>query len=159
MWLVIVGTGGWGVCFRWIGRISVEQDRLTEQLREQGRRIERISKIERDLIKEAHPQVGQIKSGIDEMIATVKENAGENIIAVRESAARADPAAEGEKRGGSPPPSSAAFRFGFITRGIRRPRARSGSNRTSTRSNRAGKLAADVLGTRSEPSGPATGVG
>ena len=45
-----------------------------DQLREQGKRIETLSKIEHDLIKEVHPQVGEIKDGMDEMIAAVKEN-------------------------------------------------------------------------------------
>jgi uncharacterized protein YdeI (YjbR/CyaY-like superfamily) len=47
-----------------------------DQLREQGKRIEKLSKIEHDLIKEVHPQVGEIKEGMAEMIAVVKENSG-----------------------------------------------------------------------------------
>jgi hypothetical protein len=46
-----------------------------DQLREQGKRIEKLSRIEHDLIKEVHPQVNEIKEGMDEMIAVVKENA------------------------------------------------------------------------------------
>jgi hypothetical protein len=45
-----------------------------DQLREQGKRIEKFSRIEHDLIKEVHPQVGEIKEGMDEVIAAVKEN-------------------------------------------------------------------------------------
>jgi uncharacterized protein YdeI (YjbR/CyaY-like superfamily) len=45
-----------------------------DQLREQGKRIEKLSTIEHDLIKEVHPQVNEIKEGMDEMIAVVKEN-------------------------------------------------------------------------------------
>jgi hypothetical protein len=41
---------------------------------EQGKRIEKLSRIEHDLIKEVHPQVGEIKEGMEEMIAAVKEN-------------------------------------------------------------------------------------
>jgi hypothetical protein len=73
-WMTSVGTVCWGVCFWWMGRISANQNRLIDQLREQGRRIEKLSKIEHDLIKEVHPQVGEIKEGMDEMIAAVKEN-------------------------------------------------------------------------------------
>jgi uncharacterized protein YdeI (YjbR/CyaY-like superfamily) len=45
-----------------------------DQLRDQGKRIEKLSRIEHDLIKEVHPQVNEIKEGMDEMIAVVKEN-------------------------------------------------------------------------------------
>ena len=45
---------------------------------EQGKRIEKLSRIEHDLIKEVHPQVNEIKEGMEEMIAVVKENAENN---------------------------------------------------------------------------------
>jgi len=47
---------------------------MIEQIREQGRRIEKLSKAEHDLIRDVHPQVGEIRNGIDEVIAAVKEN-------------------------------------------------------------------------------------
>jgi hypothetical protein len=59
-------------------RISSKQNILLDQLREQGRRIEKLSKIEHDLIKEVHPQVGEIKEGMEAMIAVVKENLEHN---------------------------------------------------------------------------------
>jgi hypothetical protein len=37
-----------------------------------------LSKLEHDLIKEVHPQVGEIKEGMDTMVAAVKENAENN---------------------------------------------------------------------------------
>jgi hypothetical protein len=55
-------------------RISTKQNALLDQLRTQGKRIEKLSKIEHDLIKEVHPQVGEIKEGMDAMVAAVKEN-------------------------------------------------------------------------------------
>jgi hypothetical protein len=55
-------------------RLSVKQNALLDQLREQGKRIEKLSKIEHDLIKEVHPQVNEIKEGMDEMRAVAKEN-------------------------------------------------------------------------------------
>ena len=73
-WMTLAGTVCWGVCFWWMRRISIKQNFLLDQLREQGRRIEKLSKIEHDLIKEVHPQVLEIKEGMDEMIAVVKEN-------------------------------------------------------------------------------------
>ena len=73
-WMTLVGTICWGVCFWWMYRLSSKQNVLLAQLREQGKRIEKLSKIEHDLIKEVHPQVNEIKEGMVEMIAVVKEN-------------------------------------------------------------------------------------
>src|SRR5471032_232082 len=73
-WMTVVGTICWGVCFWWMHRLSTNQNALLEQLRDQGKRIEKLSKIEHDLIKEVHPQVSEIKVGMDEVIAAVKEN-------------------------------------------------------------------------------------
>ena len=77
-WMTLAGTICWGVCFWWMRRLSIKQNALLDQLREQGKRIEKLSRIEHDLIKEVHPQVGEIKDGMEEMIAVVKENAGNN---------------------------------------------------------------------------------
>lgn len=76
-WMTIVGTVCWGVCFWWMRLISQKQNILLEQLREQGKRIEKLSKIEHDLIKEVHPQVSEIKVGMEEIIAVVRENSGD----------------------------------------------------------------------------------
>ena len=73
-WMTLAGTVCWGVCFLWMHRISLKQNALLQQLREQGQRIEKLSRIEHDLIKEVHPQVNEIKEGMVEMIAVVKEN-------------------------------------------------------------------------------------
>jgi hypothetical protein len=77
-WLTLVGTVCWGVCFWWMHRISAKQNYLLDKLREQGKRIENLSKIEHDLIKEVHPQVSEIKEGMDEMIAAVRESSEDN---------------------------------------------------------------------------------
>jgi uncharacterized protein YdeI (YjbR/CyaY-like superfamily) len=74
-WMTLTGTVCWGVCFWWMRRLSIKQNALLDQLREQGKRIEKLSRIEHDLIKEVHPQVNEIKEGMEEMIAVVKENA------------------------------------------------------------------------------------
>jgi len=73
-WMTLVGTVCWGACFWWMHRISTKQNSLLDQLREQGKRIEKLSKLEHDLIKEVHPQVGEIKEGMDAMVAAAKEN-------------------------------------------------------------------------------------
>jgi hypothetical protein len=70
----VAGTVCWGFCFVWMYRISAQQNRLLNKLGEQGKRIEKLSRIEHDLIKEVHPQVSEIKDGMNEMIAAVKEN-------------------------------------------------------------------------------------
>jgi hypothetical protein len=77
-WMTLAGTVCWGVCFWWMRRLSTKQNFLLDQLREQGKRIEKLSRIEHDLIKEVHPQVGEIKEGMEEMIAVVKENSENN---------------------------------------------------------------------------------
>jgi hypothetical protein len=46
-----------------------------DQLRDQGKSIEKLSRVEHDLIKEVHPQVSEIKEGMQVMIARVKESA------------------------------------------------------------------------------------
>jgi len=74
-WLTLTGTLCWVVCFWWMYRISNKQNALLDQLREQGKRIEKLSKIEHDLIKDVHPQVAEIKEGMDSMVSAVKENA------------------------------------------------------------------------------------
>ncbi len=56
-------------------RLSVKQNFLLDQLRDQGKRIEKLSRLEHDLIKEVHPQVNEIKEGMEEMMAAVKEKA------------------------------------------------------------------------------------
>ena len=77
-WLTLVGNLCWIVCFWWMYRISAKQNALLTQLHTQGKRIEKLSKVEHDLIKEVHPQVGEIKDGMETMVAAVKENAENN---------------------------------------------------------------------------------
>jgi hypothetical protein len=77
-WLTLAGTLCWVVCFWWMYRISNKQNALLDQLHAQGKRIEKLSRLEHDLIKEVHPQVGEIKEGMDAMVAAVKENTESN---------------------------------------------------------------------------------
>jgi hypothetical protein len=64
-WLTVIGTACWGVCFLWMHHISSRQESFLRELREQGKRIEELSKIEHDLIREVHPQVGEIRDSIE----------------------------------------------------------------------------------------------
>ncbi|HEV2966183.1 MAG TPA: hypothetical protein VGW97_04650 [Chthoniobacterales bacterium] len=64
-----VGFGCWIVCFWWMHRISSRQDAMLKELHDMTKRIERLSKAEHDLIRDVHPQVGEIK----EHVETVKK--------------------------------------------------------------------------------------
>ena len=77
-WMTLTGTLCWVVCFWWMYRISTKQNALLDQLHEQGKRIEKLSKLEHDIIKEVHPKVGEIKEGMDTMVAAVKETVENN---------------------------------------------------------------------------------
>jgi hypothetical protein len=87
-WMTLGGSVCWGVCFWWMHRISTKQNYLLDQLGEQGKRIEKLSKIEHDLIKEVHPQVSDIKEGMEEMIAAAKEKPENNPPAAKGRKAR-----------------------------------------------------------------------
>jgi hypothetical protein len=82
-WLTLAGTLCWIVCFWWMYRISNKQNILLDQLHAQGKRIEKLSRIEHDLIKEVHPQVVEIKEGVDTMVAALEENAEKNLPVVQ----------------------------------------------------------------------------
>lgn len=75
-WMTLVGTVCWGVCFWWMHQISTNQNDLLDELRRQTQRIEKLARAEHDLIKEVHPQVGEIKQGMEQMVAAVKESGG-----------------------------------------------------------------------------------
>ncbi len=49
-WLTWLNAVCWGVCFWWMHRISTRQDAVLNQVKEQGRRIEKLSREEHDLI-------------------------------------------------------------------------------------------------------------
>ena len=67
--LTWLGIGCWAVCFWWMHRISSRQDSMLEELREMTQRIERLSEAQHELIRDVHPQVGEIKEDVE----TVKE--------------------------------------------------------------------------------------
>lgn len=71
--LAWVGTACWGVCFWWMHRISQRQDALLTELREQGERIEQLSKEEHELIKEVHPAVHEIREAVNESASNTGE--------------------------------------------------------------------------------------
>lgn len=83
-WLTLMGTLCWPVCFWWMYRVSAKQSALLAQLHAQGKRIEILARLEHDLVKEVHPQVGEIKAGMDTMVAVVKENVENNSLVYKD---------------------------------------------------------------------------
>ncbi|HUE41743.1 MAG TPA: hypothetical protein VMO75_07430 [Chthoniobacterales bacterium] len=67
--LTWLGIGCWVGCFWWMHRISSRQESMLEELREMTQRIERLSEAGHELIRDVHPQVGEIK----EQVETMKE--------------------------------------------------------------------------------------
>lgn len=67
LWLNLASSGCWIICFWWMHRISTTQNALLDRLREQAERIEHLSKAEHDLIKEVHPQIGDIANKVDDL--------------------------------------------------------------------------------------------
>lgn len=71
--LAWVGTACWAVCFCWMHRISSRQDNLLKELHEQTARIEKLSRVEHDLIREVHPVVGEIKESVQQVAQEIRE--------------------------------------------------------------------------------------
>ena len=63
--LSFIGTLCWIVCFSWMHRISSRQDTTLEELHEMTARIEKLSRVEHDLIRDVHPQVSEIKEKVE----------------------------------------------------------------------------------------------
>jgi hypothetical protein len=57
--LTWIGTSAWVICFWWMRRISARQDALLMELKE-------LAKIQHDILKEVHPDVGEIKEHVVE---------------------------------------------------------------------------------------------
>jgi hypothetical protein len=68
-WMTVFSTACWPVCFWWMYCISAKQNSVLSELREQSERIERLSREEHDLIKEVHPQIGEMAEKVEELAA------------------------------------------------------------------------------------------
>ena len=64
-----IGLGCWCVCFWWMHRISSRQESMLKELHEMTERVEKFSKEGQELMRDVHPQVGEIK----EHVESVKE--------------------------------------------------------------------------------------
>jgi hypothetical protein len=70
-WLTLASAACWVLCFWWMHIISVKQNALLAELKDQGRRIEELSREEHDLLEEVHPQVGQIHAQVRQVAEKV----------------------------------------------------------------------------------------
>jgi hypothetical protein len=66
-WITLVDLGCWCICFWWMHRISTRQNAVLDQLREQGRRIEKVAKEEHAILTELHPNVEAIQKEVGEV--------------------------------------------------------------------------------------------
>ena len=78
MVLALVGTGCWGVCFWWMHRLSSRQETMLRDLKEVAKRIEKLSKVEHDLIREVHPKVEEIKESVKDVADAVTPDGSGN---------------------------------------------------------------------------------
>ena len=57
----------WGICFWWMHRISEKQNAMLQELQQQARSIEDLSKEEHEILKELHPTVQKIDENVDQV--------------------------------------------------------------------------------------------
>jgi hypothetical protein len=69
--LTWVGTGCWVVCFWWMHRLSSRQETMLKELADVTKRIEQLSKVEHDLLREVHPAVEKIKESVQDVAVAV----------------------------------------------------------------------------------------
>lgn len=75
-WITLGSAACWIICFWWMHRISSKQNDLLVQLQEQTDRIEKLSKVEHDLLQEVHPKIGTIADKVDEVATQVSKPTG-----------------------------------------------------------------------------------
>ncbi len=69
--LAWLGTACWGVCFWWMHRLSSRQETMLQELHDVTKRIEKLSEIEHDLIRDVHPKVDKIEESVKDVAAAV----------------------------------------------------------------------------------------
>lgn len=65
--LTLLDIGCWAVCFWWMYRISQRQDAMLNELHQQARSIEELSRKEHEILKELHPTVQKIEESVDQV--------------------------------------------------------------------------------------------
>ena len=63
----LIGLACWSVCFWWMHRISTRQNAMLDQLQEQGKRIEKLSREEHAILNQVHPNVEAIQQQVGEV--------------------------------------------------------------------------------------------
>jgi hypothetical protein len=86
-WLTWVGTGAWVVCFWWMHRISARQDALLTELRD-------LAKTQHDILREVHPDVGEIKEHVVEDQETKINQIAEQVTQVADTVVSPNTAAK-----------------------------------------------------------------
>ena len=76
--LTWIGTGAWVICFWWMRRISARQDALLMELKE-------LAKTQHDILKEVHPDVGEIKEHVVEEQGEKIEQIAEQVSHVEDA--------------------------------------------------------------------------
>jgi hypothetical protein len=85
--LTWAGTGAWVVCFWWMHRISARQDALLTELRD-------LAKTQHDILREVHPDVGEIKEHVVEEQETKINQIAEQVTQVTETVVSPNTAAK-----------------------------------------------------------------
>jgi len=79
--LAWIGTGCWGVCFWWMHRLSARQEAMLKELHAVTKRIEKLSEVEHDMLREVHPTVEKIKESVkDVAVAVSAEDSSGNAV-------------------------------------------------------------------------------
>jgi hypothetical protein len=76
--LTWIGTSAWVICFWWMYRISARQDALLTELKE-------LAKTQHDILKEVHPDVGEIKEHVVEEHGKKIEEIAEQVSHVEDA--------------------------------------------------------------------------
>ena len=75
--LTWIGLCCWLVCFWWMHRISSRQDAMLKELHGMTARIEQLSKVEHDLIRDVHPKVQEIQEDVKDVADAVSTKGSE----------------------------------------------------------------------------------
>src|ERR671915_381931 len=81
--LTWVGTSAWVICFWWMYRISARQDALLTELKE-------LAKTQHDILREVHPDVGEIKEHVVEKQGEKITEIAEHVTQVKEAVTSPD---------------------------------------------------------------------
>ena len=90
--LTWIGTSAWGLCFWWMHRISARQDALLMELKD-------LAKTQHDILREVHPEVGEIKEHVVEEHGEKINKIAEQVTYVKEAVTKPRPCGQAAHRG------------------------------------------------------------